>query len=78
MLCKLLYVYCCCKELSQYIDANRTIVGTVTAQTTLPSIAVHRPISSPKMASENLGEFLTGNKIQSSPYSLKMSLEKCH
>ena len=47
MLCKLLYVYCCCKELSQYIDANRTIVGTVTAQTTLPSIAVHRPISSP-------------------------------
>jgi len=28
------------------------------------------------MASENLGEFLTGNKIQSSPYQLNMLLEK--
>merc|ERR1719188_2568435 len=35
-----------------------------------------RPIGGPKMASENLGEFLTGNKIQSSPYSLNMLVEK--
>jgi len=34
------------------------------------------PKGGPKMASENLGEFLTGNKIQSSPYSLNMMLEK--
>jgi transmembrane 9 superfamily member 2/4 len=31
-----------------------------------------RPEGGPKMASENLGEFLTGNKIQSSPYVLNM------
>jgi transmembrane 9 superfamily protein 2/4 len=31
-----------------------------------------KPSSGPKMASENLGEFLTGNKIQSSPYRLNM------
>jgi len=31
-----------------------------------------RPTGGPKMASENLGEFLTGNKIQNSPYSLNM------
>jgi len=30
----------------------------------------------PKMASENLGEFLTGNKIQSSPYVLNMLVDK--
>jgi transmembrane 9 superfamily protein 2/4 len=30
------------------------------------------PVDGPKMASENLGEFLTGNKIQSSRYSIKM------
>lgn len=34
------------------------------------------PVGGPKMASENLGEFLTGNKIQSSPYQLNMLLEK--
>eukprot|EP00593_Proboscia_inermis_P008198 CAMPEP_0171323160 /NCGR_PEP_ID=MMETSP0816-20121228/115401_1 /TAXON_ID=420281 /ORGANISM="Proboscia inermis, Strain CCAP1064/1" /LENGTH=406 /DNA_ID=CAMNT_0011821799 /DNA_START=70 /DNA_END=1287 /DNA_ORIENTATION=- len=31
-----------------------------------------RPDGGPKMASENLGEFLTGNKIQSSPYVINM------
>jgi len=31
-----------------------------------------KPTGGPKMASENLGEFLTGNKIQSSPYNIKM------
>merc|ERR1719188_2159162 len=35
-----------------------------------------KPYDGPKMASENLGEFLTGNKIQSSPYVLNMLLEK--
>jgi transmembrane 9 superfamily member 2/4 len=30
------------------------------------------PQNGPKMASENLGEFLTGNKIQTSPYVVKM------
>jgi transmembrane 9 superfamily member 2/4 len=30
------------------------------------------PSSGTKMASENLGEFLTGNKIQNSPYVLQM------
>jgi len=35
-----------------------------------------QPVGGPKMASENLGEFLTGNKIQSSPYVLNMLLEK--
>ena len=34
-----------------------------------------RPAGGPKMASENLGEFLTGNKIQNSPYSLNMLRE---
>mmetsp|Transcript_18104 Transcript_18104/g.41882 ORF Transcript_18104/g.41882 Transcript_18104/m.41882 type:complete len:652 (-) Transcript_18104:94-2049(-) len=34
-----------------------------------------RPSSGPKMASENLGEFLTGNKIQNSAYSLNMLTE---
>merc|ERR1719223_1316707 len=31
-----------------------------------------QPQGGPKMASENLGEFLTGNKIQSSPYNINM------
>jgi transmembrane 9 superfamily member 2/4 len=31
-----------------------------------------QPEGGPKMASENLGEFLTGNKIQSSPYVITM------
>jgi len=30
------------------------------------------PEDGPKMASENLGEFLTGNKIQNSPYTINM------
>jgi len=34
-----------------------------------------QPTGGPKMASENLGEFLTGNKIQSSPYSINMLTE---
>lgn len=34
-----------------------------------------QPSGGPKMASENLGEFLTGNKIQNSPYSLHMLTE---
>jgi transmembrane 9 superfamily protein 2/4 len=33
------------------------------------------PEGGPKMASENLGEFLTGNKIQSSPYTINMLKE---
>eukprot|EP00957_Ditylum_brightwellii_P065969 5002948-Ditylum_brightwellii.AAC.1 len=35
-----------------------------------------QPSGGPKMASENLGEFLTGNKIQSSPYTLNMLRDK--
>jgi transmembrane 9 superfamily protein 2/4 len=31
-----------------------------------------QPENGPKMASENLGEFLTGNKIQNSPYKISM------
>lgn len=31
-----------------------------------------QPDGGPNMASENLGEFLTGNKIQSSPYTINM------
>lgn len=31
-----------------------------------------QPPDGPKMASENLGEFLTGNKIQNSPYQIHM------
>jgi transmembrane 9 superfamily member 2/4 len=34
-----------------------------------------RPSEGPTMASENLGEFLTGNKIQSSPYVINMLSE---
>jgi transmembrane 9 superfamily protein 2/4 len=34
-----------------------------------------QPAGGPKMASENLGEFLTGNKIQSSPYMINMRTE---
>lgn len=42
-----------------------------------------QPEGGPKMASENLGEFLTGNKIQSSPYQIYMLHESyctilCH
>jgi len=33
------------------------------------------PPGGPQMASENLGEFLTGNKIQSSPYAINMLTE---
>lgn len=33
------------------------------------------PKDGPKMASENLGEFLTGNKIQTSPYNINMKTE---
>ena len=35
-----------------------------------------RPEEGTKMASENLGEFLTGNKIQNSPYFIEMLEEK--
>merc|ERR1712226_1121988 len=38
-------------------------------------LAFCEPDDGPKMASENLGEFLTGNKIQSSPYVLNMLTE---
>lgn len=34
-----------------------------------------KPTGGPVMASENLGEFLTGNKIQSSPYNINMLTE---
>jgi transmembrane 9 superfamily member 2/4 len=34
-----------------------------------------RPEGGPRMASENLGEFLTGNKIQNSPYRIQMKEE---
>lgn len=34
-----------------------------------------RPSDGPQMASENLGEFLTGNKIQSSAYSINMKTD---
>jgi len=34
-----------------------------------------QPTGGPQMASENLGEFLTGNKIQSSPYNINMLTE---
>lgn len=38
-------------------------------------LAFCAPSGGPEMASENLGEFLTGNKIQSSPYSINMLTE---
>mmetsp|Transcript_2873 Transcript_2873/g.3441 ORF Transcript_2873/g.3441 Transcript_2873/m.3441 type:complete len:655 (-) Transcript_2873:298-2262(-) len=34
-----------------------------------------QPAEGPKMASENLGEFLTGNKIQNSPYTINMATD---
>jgi len=34
-----------------------------------------QPEGGPKMASENLGEFLTGNKVQNSPYTVNMLRE---
>eukprot|EP00568_Trieres_chinensis_P000935 CAMPEP_0183306248 /NCGR_PEP_ID=MMETSP0160_2-20130417/10731_1 /TAXON_ID=2839 ORGANISM="Odontella Sinensis, Strain Grunow 1884" /NCGR_SAMPLE_ID=MMETSP0160_2 /ASSEMBLY_ACC=CAM_ASM_000250 /LENGTH=655 /DNA_ID=CAMNT_0025469589 /DNA_START=77 /DNA_END=2044 /DNA_ORIENTATION=+ len=34
-----------------------------------------RPSNGPSMASENLGEFLTGNKVQNSPYAVNMLRE---
>jgi len=39
------------------------------------SLPFCKPADGPKMASENLGEFLTGNKIMSSPYTLNMLRE---
>jgi transmembrane 9 superfamily member 2/4 len=38
-------------------------------------LAFCQPSEGPIMASENLGEFLTGNKIQNSPYSINMLTE---
>ncbi|KAL7566388.1 hypothetical protein ACA910_011127 [Epithemia clementina (nom. ined.)] len=38
-------------------------------------LAFCEPDGGPQMASENLGEFLTGNKIQTSPYKLNMLTE---
>jgi transmembrane 9 superfamily protein 2/4 len=35
-----------------------------------------QPEDGPKMASENLGEFLTGNKIQNSPYIINMKEDR--
>jgi transmembrane 9 superfamily member 2/4 len=35
-----------------------------------------RPDDGPKMASQNLGQFLTGNKIQNSPYMINMLKEQ--
>jgi len=35
-----------------------------------------QPEGGPTSASENLGEFMTGNKIQSSPYMLQMKKDK--
>jgi transmembrane 9 superfamily protein 2/4 len=35
-------------------------------------LAFCQPAGGPKMLSENLGEFLTGNKIQNSPYNIRM------
>lgn len=35
-------------------------------------LAFCKPEGGPKMASENLGEFITGNKIQTSPYTINM------
>jgi transmembrane 9 superfamily member 2/4 len=38
-----------------------------------------QPEGGPQMVSENLGEFLTGNKIQNSPYNIYMLTETyCH
>uniref|UniRef100_A0A7S1YQJ7 Transmembrane 9 superfamily member n=1 Tax=Ditylum brightwellii TaxID=49249 RepID=A0A7S1YQJ7_9STRA len=34
-----------------------------------------QPTGGPKMSSENLGEFLTGNKVQNSPYTINMLRE---
>ena len=55
-------------------------VNTITSMhTQLPldyySMPFCEPDGGPKKASENLGEFITGNKIQSSPYHLYMLLE---
>lgn len=42
-------------------------------------LAFCTPEGGPQMASENLGEFITGNKIQTSPYSINMLQEMfCH
>jgi transmembrane 9 superfamily member 2/4 len=35
-----------------------------------------KPLGGPTMSSENLGEFLSGNKIQNSPYTIQMLKEK--
>ena len=40
------------------------------------SLAFCEPSNGPESASENLGEFITGNKIQTSPYTLAMKKEK--
>jgi len=40
------------------------------------SLAFCEPSGGPTSASENLGEFITGNKIQTSPYYLRMQEEK--
>jgi len=68
----------------QTFERNDEVVLKVNAMTSIHTqlpkdyyrLPFCQPVGGPKMASENLGEFLTGNKIQSSPYQLNMLLEK--
>ena len=65
-------------------DAVELKINTLTSiKTQIPrnyyKLPFCKPPGGPTMATENLGEFLTGNKIQSSPYTINMLTEMyCH
>jgi len=61
-------------------DSVKLKVNKMTSSKTLLPIEYYklpfcRPESGPKMDNENLGEFLSGDRIESSPYVLKMKSE---
>jgi len=61
-------------------DEVKLKVNKITSQSTLYPVDYYRlpfcqPTGGPKMSNENLGEFLAGDRIENSPYRLKMKTE---
>ena len=61
-------------------DEVKMKVNKITSETTLYPVDYYRlpfcqPKGGPEMSNENLGEFLAGDRIESSPYRLKMKVD---
>lgn len=67
-------------ELKKGDEVDLKVNAMTSVHTQIPKDYYRLPFCEPtdgaKMASENLGEFLTGNKIQSSPYIINMLTEQ--